>query len=258
MKKPYGESLANYADLESCAGDGDIAGEALTEALAGRLSSREIPLFGCRPCGLKGKAISIVALSQAAAEPGAVAEPVHVRKLPDDRETSATPAAKWQAGGGRRQPHAPRLRRRGVGAGGGTDERFERGRHAGGGESGGKQPRAEENVQGPRTGRAQQRAAVSQGLEGVRQAARRKATGRFTSLLHHLTPQLLRGIGSCGTRLRRRVQPPDAESRTSGGVGGCRGAMPGTRPDRKGRHVSYVRGRLPQATPGKRSGFIRL
>ena len=48
MKEPYSESLANYADLESCAGDGDIAGEALTEALAGRLSSREIPLFGCR------------------------------------------------------------------------------------------------------------------------------------------------------------------------------------------------------------------
>ena len=118
--------------------------------------------------------------------------------------------------------------------------------------------RAKENVQRPRTGRAQQRAAVSQGLEGVRQAARHKATGKFTSLLHHLTPQLLRGIGSCGTRLRRRVQPPDAENRTSGGVGEFRGAIPGTQPDRKGRHVSYVRGRLPQATPGKRSGVIRL
>ena len=57
-----GSRLANYADLESCAGDGEIAGEALTEALAGRLLSREIPLFGCRPCGLKGKATSTVAL----------------------------------------------------------------------------------------------------------------------------------------------------------------------------------------------------
>ncbi len=52
--------------------------------------------------------------------------------------------------------------------------------------------RAKENVPRPRTGRAQQRAAVSQGLEGVRQAARRKTTGKFTSLLHHLTPELLR------------------------------------------------------------------
>ena len=73
MKEPHSESLANYVDLESCAGGGDIAGEALTEALAGRLSSREIPLFGRRPCGQKGKATSTVALARAAAEPGAVA-----------------------------------------------------------------------------------------------------------------------------------------------------------------------------------------
>ena len=39
-------------------------------------------------------------------------------------------------------------------------------------------------------------------------------------------------IGSCGKQLSRRVQPPDRENRTSGGVGGCRGAIPGTRPDR--------------------------
>ena len=30
----------------------------------------------------------------------------------------------------------------------------------------------------------------------------------------------------------RCVQPPDAENRTSGGVGGCRSAIPGTRPVR--------------------------
>ena len=81
MKEPHSESLANCADLESCAGGGDIAGEALTGALAGRLLSREIPRFGCRPCGQKGKATSTVALSQAAGEPGAVGDPVHVRKL---------------------------------------------------------------------------------------------------------------------------------------------------------------------------------
>ena len=73
------KGIAKHADLESCAGAADIAGEALTEALAGRLSSREILLFGCRPCWLKGKAISIVASSQAACEPGSVGEPVHVR-----------------------------------------------------------------------------------------------------------------------------------------------------------------------------------
>ncbi len=72
MKEPHSESVANYADLESCAGGGDIAGAALTEALAGRLSSREILIFGRRPCGQKGKATSVVASSRAAREPGAV------------------------------------------------------------------------------------------------------------------------------------------------------------------------------------------
>jgi len=52
--------------------------------------------------------------------------------------------------------------------------------------------RIEENDPSPRTVRTQRRAAVSQGLEGVRQVARGKTTGRFTSLLHHLTPELLR------------------------------------------------------------------
>ena len=51
MQEPHSERLANYAELESCAGGGDIAGKALTEALAGRLSSREIPLSRRRPRG---------------------------------------------------------------------------------------------------------------------------------------------------------------------------------------------------------------
>ena len=51
--------------------------------------------------------------------------------------------------------------------------------------------RIKENDPSPRTVRAQQRAAVSPGLEGVRQAARRQASGKFTSLMHHLTPELL-------------------------------------------------------------------
>ena len=139
MKEPHSEGVANHADLESCAGDGDIAGEALTEALAGRLLSREIPRFGCRPCGQKGKAISTAALSLAAEEPGAVETPcTSGNSLRENRETSEAPAAKWQAGGGRRQPHAPRVRRRGVGPGRSTREGSEQGRGTVGGGSGGK------------------------------------------------------------------------------------------------------------------------
>ena len=56
MQEPHSEGIANHADLESCVGGGDITGKALTEALAGRLSSREILNSGRRPCGQKGKA----------------------------------------------------------------------------------------------------------------------------------------------------------------------------------------------------------
>ncbi len=137
MKEPHSEGVANHADLESCAGD--IAGEALTEALAGRLLSREIPSFGCRPCGQKGKATSIAALSRAACEPGAVGDPgTSGNSLRENRETSEAPAAKWQAGGGRRKPHAPRVRRRGVGPGRSTREGSEQGRGTVGGGSGGR------------------------------------------------------------------------------------------------------------------------
>src|ERR1017187_5455031 len=41
---------------------------------------------------------------------------------------------------------------------------------------------------------------------------------------------LSHAIGSSGL-LKRLFQPPDAENRTSGGVGGWRGAIPVTRPD---------------------------
>jgi len=73
MQEPHSEGVANHVDLGSCAGGGDIAGEAWTEALAGRLLSREIPNSGRRPCGQKGKATSFAALTRAASEPGAVA-----------------------------------------------------------------------------------------------------------------------------------------------------------------------------------------
>jgi len=138
MREPHSEAVANHAHLESCAGDGDIAGEALTETLAGRLWSREIPGFGCRPCGQKGKATSTAALSQAACEPGAVGDPVHVRKLVA-REAGELGGAcrEWQGGGGRRQPHAPHARRRGVGPGRSTREGSEQGRATVGGGSGG-------------------------------------------------------------------------------------------------------------------------
>jgi hypothetical protein len=58
MKEPYGKGLATRPGPESCAGHGNMAGEALTRVHAGQLSSSEIILSACRPCPDRGKATS--------------------------------------------------------------------------------------------------------------------------------------------------------------------------------------------------------
>lgn len=51
---------------------------------------------------------------------------------------------------------------------------------------------AKGNAGQPRTDRAQDRAGVTQGLDRVREAAKQRKTERFTALLHHVSPELLR------------------------------------------------------------------
>ena len=46
MKEPHRKGVANRSNPESCAGDGNIAGEALTGAHAGQPSSSEITSIG--------------------------------------------------------------------------------------------------------------------------------------------------------------------------------------------------------------------
>jgi RNA-directed DNA polymerase len=54
------------------------------------------------------------------------------------------------------------------------------------------------------TRRAQDRASVSQALERVRQAARQGKTEKFTSLLHHVDPAMLR---SASYAMKRDAAP---------------------------------------------------
>jgi hypothetical protein len=51
---------------------------------------------------------------------------------------------------------------------------------------------AEENIDQDHTCSTQSEKGVSQALAGVRQAAQERKRERFTALLHHLTPELLR------------------------------------------------------------------
>lgn len=56
MKEPYGKGLATHSGPESCAGHGNMMGEALTRAHAGQPLSSEITTSACRPCPDMGKA----------------------------------------------------------------------------------------------------------------------------------------------------------------------------------------------------------
>ena len=46
MKEPHGKGIANHSNPESCAGHGNMAGEALTRAHAGQPLSSEIIFLG--------------------------------------------------------------------------------------------------------------------------------------------------------------------------------------------------------------------
>lgn len=54
--EPYRKGIANRPAPDSCAGGGNIAGEALTGGNAGQPLSSEITLSMCRPCTYVGKA----------------------------------------------------------------------------------------------------------------------------------------------------------------------------------------------------------
>jgi RNA-directed DNA polymerase len=61
-----------------------------------------------------------------------------------------------------------------------------------------------ENVSQPHTSSTQSETSVSQGLEGVRRAAKENKETRFTALLHHMTLNLLRDSFYA---LKRRAAP---------------------------------------------------
>src|ERR1017187_9185395 len=85
--------------------------------------------------------------------------------------------------------------------------------------------RTEENVEKARAVPAQDGAAATQGLKGVRKAARERKQERFTTWLHHLTVDLLRDSFHA---LKRDAAP---------GVEGVRWAGSGVRAPRRGRAV---------------------
>jgi hypothetical protein len=82
MKEPYGQGLATHPGPESCASDGNMAGEALTGVHAGQPLSSEIISPACRPCDVKGEGHTTERRqSQAAHGRCGVEDPAHAWKL---------------------------------------------------------------------------------------------------------------------------------------------------------------------------------
>ncbi len=132
MKEPHSEGVAIHADLESCAGGGDTTGEALTEAPAGWVLSRERTRFGRRRNALMRKATPTRTPSRVCVEPGAVGDPTHAGKLParEPGDLVGVCQQERQTAGQRPKPYGPHARRRGVGQRGSTDEAAEQRRQA--------------------------------------------------------------------------------------------------------------------------------
>lgn len=68
---------------------------------------------------------------------------------------------------------------------------------------------AEENVKQDGTRRTQSRKRVSHGLDRIRKIAKAKRAERFTALMHHVTPELLRlsycGLAGCGKTIKNHM-----------------------------------------------------
>ena len=62
MKDPYREDVASHSGPEPHGGCGNTMADAWLGGSVGGALSSEITSFGCRPCGLVGKAISTIAL----------------------------------------------------------------------------------------------------------------------------------------------------------------------------------------------------
>jgi len=196
MKESYGEVPASHPDPESCGSGRKASAEALTGAHAGQPSSCEI-----RSSGMP------TLLSEAE---GHMASGAHGEPLVDPAQSETLGMRGNSSHGNREIPSSP-----GTGGVSGRPEKATSrtsGMHDDGKSDGrivpGKPPNKDgpptsaEAVEGRRptegnalpsaTSRTQSRADVSSGLQRVREAARQDKRARFTTLLHHVTVDLLR------------------------------------------------------------------
>jgi len=192
MKESYREGLANHSGPESCAGDGNIPGEALTGVHTGQLLSSESPSPACRPDSLRGKATPEAPLDCEVPEDAAESKNLRMcgNSMHENREAPSVS----------RSDDLERPEKddqtSGMHAGGDSDDPIVPRNQANNGgkpptESGEERGSAKGNIFRLTAYRTQRRKGVSLELEGVRRVASRDKEERFTALLHHVTEALL-------------------------------------------------------------------
>jgi len=195
MKEPHRKGVANHPVPESCAGGGDAAGEALTGAHAGQPLSSEITSIGVPTPLPEGEGHTKRSVQRELPFDAAESQTLSMRgnSLRGNREA---PGTSLPDGGGERSAkaigrtadaHVP-------GESDGPIVPKKRANKAG-------TPAAESvEGRGPTKGNATRTLLApdaepgkrGMGLRGVRAAAKRDKKMRFTALLHHVTPELLR------------------------------------------------------------------
>ena len=194
MKESYRKGVANHPDPESCAGQGNLAGEALTGAHTGQLLSSESTVSpACRPDGLQGKATPDASTPRETHQDAAESENLRMcgNSMHENRETPEV------SGGDALERPEKDDRTSGMPAAGESDDSILPGKRANKADSSAAELVEErESTKGNTfqltAYRTQSRKGVSIELEGVRRVASRDKEVRFTNLLHHVTEALLR------------------------------------------------------------------
>ena len=93
MKEPHRKGVANHSNPESCAGGGNIAGEALTGAHAGQPSSSEITSIGVPTLCDEGEGHTADSVTRELSTDAAESETLSMRgnSMHGNRETLETP-----------------------------------------------------------------------------------------------------------------------------------------------------------------------
>ena len=201
MKESYKEDFANHFGLEPYAGDGNFAGVASARGSVGQLLSSDIFTFACRSYPVREKATPSPPLpARWTTDAAESIEPAHGADIPSARTGISLRflhrTVAYRHGGERSANLSEGTAD--MNADGKSDESIVPAKLA---NNGGTEPSTEPVEERGSTKRNDGQSALhrtpsrtkrrSRGLHGVREAARKDSTLKFTALLHHVNEDCL-------------------------------------------------------------------